>query len=344
MKNKILATTGFALAVALSGQASAQADLSSELNEQGSLLVYPLIDSLTSANDTIIDIANTGDRGVWVKCFIETHGPQDTALVKDDFKIYLTPHQKVWWNLSQGIGIDDNVPTNRFGFPAYSIPPYPFSKGFLYCFATDRNDGERNFNHLKGDALVYGDGKAFQYNAIPHQARNITKDNVLNLNGVEYTKGTSRIWFEGLPNQGRVNGQIVDGTLVLASIQGDYNQSVQTEFDVNYKCWNRKEQEFTRHRGSYLAFEQQNLSTDIGMDLFRIRSNAFTCYADTTLTGSGLAINSIFGQPGSRTPIWAVFHQSAGDLSWGTNVFHDNDNLYAADAVVVLPGGVVNQE
>src|SRR5690554_2873743 len=86
----------------LAGEASAVGVVNSDLNEQGSLLVYPLVDSLTNGNDTIIDIANTTSRGTWPHCNIEVHGAGSTDLVKEDFQIYLTPFQKIWWKLSQG--------------------------------------------------------------------------------------------------------------------------------------------------------------------------------------------------------------------------------------------------
>jgi hypothetical protein len=189
---------------------------------------------------------------------------------------------------------------------------------------------------LKGDALVFGKRESFNYNAVPHQAIVITPDRTLNLNGVEYTQGSSRIWLEGIPEKVVLNGGEIAGTLTLASIQMNLKTSLQTEFSVHYRCWNRKEQTFIRNRGPYLAFKQQDLGSDLNIDMFRIRSNAFMCYADTALAGASLQIPSIFGLPGSRTPIWAVFHQSTGGATWGTNVFYDRNPLYAASAKIIL--------
>lgn len=346
MNFKKLAAIG--IAFALTGGV-AQAQQQTRLNETGSLLVYPLVDTLTSANETIINITNTGPQGVWVECFTESHGAMSTSLVKEDFTIFLTPFQKVWWRVSQGY--EPTNLTNQFGFPAYSIPPQPGAKGFLYCFAIEAvtgtpnpptNQDEVTYNFLKGDALIFGDGKAFQYNAIPHQRLDGASDRVLNLDGQEYTRGSSRIWFEGLPEEIVLNGGDINGTLVLSSIQADFFQSIQTHFDVNYTCWNRKEQKFSRHRGSYLSFIQQDLTLDVKMNMFNIRADAFSCRADTTLSTGGQTDNTGFEQfgaqfaPGNRTPIWAVFHQSAGDgLAWGSNVWHDPN--WGADAVVRLP-------
>lgn len=305
----------------------------SRLNQQGSLLVFPLVDTLTNESETIINMTNTSNQGVWVECHTVLHGAfSSTAFIKSNFQIFLTPFQKIWWRFSEGYSPAHLV--NQFGFPPFSIPPHPGEKGFLYCFAIQSsvNPNEKNFNFLKGDTLIFDEERSFNYNAISHQAIAITPDRTLNLDGVEYTQGSSRIWLEGIPEEVVLNGGEITGTLTLASIQMDLKASLQTEFGVNYRCWNRKEQAFTRHRGIF-TFAQQDLTEDLGINVFTIRSNAFMCRADTFQTGLSSLIT---GKIGDRTPVWAVFHQSASDINWGTNVFHDPDPAFAAPAKIVL--------
>lgn len=301
-----LAAISIAWGVGLYGEV-AHAQVGNRLDERGSLLVYPLVTTIGTGccgpSDTIINIANTSASAVLLECRTVLHGGTPVApgpFVKDDFTISLTPHQKISWLLSQG--------SRGFGIEAKT------GKGFMYCFAITGAGNERNFNFLKGDATLTG-GQGATYNAIPHQALAITGDRVLNLDGVEYSAATARIWFEGFTENLPPATPAVTGELAVAGIDADFPASIQVDFDANYRCWDIFELGFSRHR-HVSTFAQHHLTNDLNItQAGRFGSPTFLCRLTTTQTGTG-----------ALTPVHAVFVQFGPAVGGGltaTNVVQD---------------------
>jgi hypothetical protein len=273
-------------------------------NQPGSLLVFPLIDN--QGLSTIIEIANTdlGPNDVVLDCEMVTHPLGDPApplFSKRDFRITLTPKEVFWWDTGQAI-------------PARGIPNFNNDKGFLFCWAVDgvntRLEIEHNF--LKGDAIVFGGGLAFQYNAIPHQGLAVFGDRILNLNGVEYTAGTSTVLFEGF-----VEGFAgINGIFAVAGLDIDFINSIQPEANINFTCWNELEQGFSTDLAFY-QFVQYDYGVDLDLTIDDVFTPKFHCATSTTI------------------PLWAVTYQWTGGLAWGTNVFQDPNSL--TPTAVILP-------
>jgi hypothetical protein len=156
------------------GVANAQV---SQLNVPGSLLVFPLIDNINGI--TYVDLVNRADTDVWLQGFIIAHDEGD-VYHKKDFNIKLTHNQPLFWNTAQPLRHED-------GF----VQAFAGRKGYLVIWAIDDPNSQLEIAHdyLKGDAIFVNNGiggRAFRYNAIPHQSIAITGDRVLNLDGAEY--------------------------------------------------------------------------------------------------------------------------------------------------------------
>ena len=80
------------------GTAGAQVN---NLNEPGSLLVFPLIDNIDFS--TIVEITNTGEQDVWLQCWMII---KESEVERKDFYIHLTRHETFWWQT--------NMPYQRF--------------------------------------------------------------------------------------------------------------------------------------------------------------------------------------------------------------------------------------
>jgi hypothetical protein len=275
-------------------------------NHVGSLLVWPLIDNLTPGQSTIIEIANTdlGPNNVVLDCQMITHDfsgepSPPTRFSKRDFRITLTPKEVFWWDT---------------GRAKNGIPGFDGDKGFLFCWAVDGVFTRQEIDHdyLKGDAIVFGGGRAFQYNAIVHQAGTITPDRVLVLDGVEYSFGTSTIMFEGFVE--RFSG--VNGVLAVAGMDIDFINSIQPTTNINFSCWNETEQGFSIDK-SFYQFTQYDYGEDLELTIDDIFTPKFHCATTATI------------------PLWAVAYEWTGGLAWGTNVFQDPKS--GIPTAVVLP-------
>jgi hypothetical protein len=297
----------FALLVAVGTfSAGAQAQVNN-LNEPGSILVYPLIDNINYT--TIVDMANRNVTDVWLAGFIILHPPGlYDEFEKKDFVIHLTQKEPFWWDTSKPYYREDRDEIIT------AIPGFDNLKGFMFVWAVD-NDKSRleiDWDYLKGDAIIYGGGRAFQYNAIPHQGLAVVGDRVLNLDGNEYTMATSQVMFEGLA------GNFIPGlcgVFVVASLDIDFILSLQPEFDINFNIWNQDEVFQSRHKHFY-QFYQYDL-----VDLQLLISQVFTPKFQAATT--------------STHALWAIFYQTQGVYAWGTNVFQHPDT--GVPTTVVLP-------
>lgn len=302
---KLSIVLALCLVLAFAGFASAQI---AALNRVGSLLVFPLIDNINFS--TIIEIANTdlGPADVVLDCEMVTHpagNPAPALFSKRDFRITLTPKEVFWWDTGTAI-------------PARGLPNFDQDKGFLFCWAVNNalNRLEIQHNFLKGDAVVYGSGLAFQYNAIPHQAGVMTPDRILDLNGVEYRQADSQALFEGFA-EGFAG---INGILAVASLDIDFLLSNQPDFNINFSCWNEDEFGFSTDKAFY-QFVQYDYGADLDLTVADIFTPKFHCVADA-----------------NNDAIWAVAYQYTGPFAWGTNVFQGGP---AVNVQVTLPN--VNQ-
>jgi hypothetical protein len=279
------------------------------LNEPGSVLVYPLIDNINYTS--IIEVVNTHrTNDVWLQGFMITHPPgQPGDFEKKDFFIHLTHQEPFWWDTSQPYSRTDadGVLTQIQGFAG--------RKGFMFLVAIENPSSqlEIDFDELKGDTLVYGNQRAFRYNAIPHQALAILQDRVLNLDGVEYTMSTSQIICEGFA-ENYVPG--LGGTLAIASPEIDFIQTIQPAFDINVEACNQNEVCQSRHL-DFDQFVQYDLTIDLQLAINQVFTPKW--YFATT----------------STNPLWAVFFQYLGAAMWGGQCHVDPAT--GVGAVVVLP-------
>jgi len=278
------------------------------LNEPGSLLVFPLMDNINYS--TIIEIANRAATDVWLEGYVIAHTAADpTAFVKKDFIIHVTQKEPFLWFTNRPYSRTDahGVMTQ--------IPSFAGYKGFVFVFAIDddKNKKEIQWNFLKGDALLYGGSQAFQYNAIPSQRlTTAVGDRVLNLDGVEYTRSTSQIMFEGFASG--YSG--ISGILAVCNLDIDFIQSIQPQFDINFECWNQNEVAGSRHK-AFKQFAQYSLYPDLNLGIAQVFTPKFQCATTST------------------HPLWAIFYQWVGNLAWGGNVWqHPATGVSTA---VVLP-------
>jgi len=140
--------------------------------------------------------------------------------------------------------------------------------GFGFVWAVDGKvtQQEISWNHLTGDALIFGKNVGFSYLAYPQQALSITGDRVLNLDGFEYCAGPSTILVQGFA-AGVVKGLM--GTLVVAALDIDFIQSTQPEFDINVSVYNQDETYHSRHLHSY-QFGVFDLANDLQLSISQI--------------------------------------------------------------------------
>jgi hypothetical protein len=289
---KLTVFMALCMVLAFSGYAMA-APAACAKNTPGSLLVWPLIDNQLG-NSTIIEIANTSlTTDVVLDCQMVTHPLGDPApplFSKRDFRIELTKKEVFWWDTGTAI-------------PGRGLSSFNDDKGFLFCWAVDDlfTRVEIQFDNLKGDAIVFGGGLAFQYNAIPHQkllaGAGVARR--LDLNGVEYCAGTETILFEGF-----VEGFAgINGILAVAGMDIDFVNSLQPTTNINFNCWNELEQGFSTDKGFYqfVQYDYGDLDLTLG-DMFTPK---FHCATTATI------------------PLWAVAYEYTGGLAWGTNVFQD---------------------
>jgi hypothetical protein len=320
--SKISLGVAMALGLVSGAQAAtptAVAPPSTALNQEASVLVFPLIDTI-GENETVIDIANTSGLPQWVSCqLILKDGLAPGGFTKEDFKFLLTPHQKVAWKVSEGTP---------------SIPDYNLEQGMMFCYESATNNlgqlvGEEetvNTNALTGEALIYGDGVGTSYNAIPHQGLAVVNEVAgpdLNFNGLEYSFASSKALFSGFT----AGTKYLDGTnpvsgfLAVALMDIDYLASAQPTVDINAKCWNAAETPYSRHTEVYQWAKIPLTRGGGGLNLVNKslgKSAVFNCEAKGTYhTGGSPSGNAA----GSLAGIYAVLFEQAGNFAWSNNVW-----------------------
>ena len=120
------------------------------------LLVYPYIAvDTTAGTDTLVQISNTSDTPVGVRCLYEGAILDPIGGVVDltvaDFQFQLTARQPIGWRASQGLAAVPLSNDDSSQIPA--IPTQPFT-GILRCVAIDRNLVPVERNVLVGAATL----------------------------------------------------------------------------------------------------------------------------------------------------------------------------------------------
>ena len=285
------------------------------MEERGSVLVWPLIDNINYLS--VVEIANAtstlapggGAAGnVTLECHVHTHGPgQDGEdLVKLDFRITMTPQEVFLW--------ETYLPASAQG--KSGLPNLANRKGFLFCFAIDPTTTfEVGHNFLKGDAVHFAlagarAGQSFLYNAIPSQALTINGNRVLNFDNVEYTAAPSLIYFEGFSTANPAFGPL-EGELVVANLAINFLTSSQPQFDINFNCYNEDEDQASNHV-DFDFYEQYDMTTDLFLDFANVQTRKWQCNA----VASGVVNNALtyFG-------MWAITYQYGGTYAIGENVW-----------------------
>jgi hypothetical protein len=288
------------LTLILGGASIANAQsVATALNVPGSLLVFPLIDNLSPGTRTIIDLTNRADIDVWLQGFIVAHDGQD-VYHKKDFQFLLTQKQPIHWDTS--LAFEPNG-----GF----VQSFDNYKGYIVIWAinNDKDQLEIRHDYMKGEGIVLhaGQGRAFRYNAIPHQSMaTLTQDRELRLTGdpadpaADYLAASETILCEGY-TAGTFG---LDGILVVANLAIDFPQSIQPEFDINLGVWNADEIYSSRHV-HFDQFEQYTL-TELQLTLPEVNTDKFQ-FATST----------------NGNALWAVFYQYAGPFEFGGQCFMD---------------------
>jgi len=177
--------------------ATAAADLTSDT--PAGLLVFPkLVANQNATQDTIIQMTNTSDDMVRVRCYLvnaNSHCSNSPTTVctsnsecrggiclpgwqETDFRFTLTRRQPIYWRLSEGKsqldfpldGIDNITQDGQFN-EFSNIPPAPELPfvGELKCFQVDENENPVARNDLKGEATIV-DAAAQQIDAEKYNA------------------------------------------------------------------------------------------------------------------------------------------------------------------------------
>jgi len=172
MKKSMVVTLVMAVLVFMaSSYGFAQVTGIADTTKEGSLLIWPLIET-HGDNDTYIMIANSGgihsapessDNKTHIKCFWEVKEDRNNNLSTcylSDFIISLSLYGSVIFKASDGTGLDGRGVTAGIGDNA---------TGVLKCFAIDQSDtAQISWNHLSGYAIIVNratDVTALQYPA-----------------------------------------------------------------------------------------------------------------------------------------------------------------------------------
>lgn len=166
--------------------APARAEVSADLS--GTILVFPKV-VWDGTRDTIIQIANTSNSMVHVRCFYtnartRTGGPVSSSNPRicqlTDFELWLTKQQPTHWVVSQGRPVDptDSFGEDGYGLDAGSVPPVPQGfEGELRCVQTDASGIPFAGNNLKGEAVLRSrNGDVSKYNAVAILASGLVSD------------------------------------------------------------------------------------------------------------------------------------------------------------------------
>jgi hypothetical protein len=236
----------------LSGTAYAQVST----NLPGSLLLFPKVINLGSAQDTFIQVTNTSNMPQNARCFYVDGSPDQFGRPRwqvTDFNLVLTRQQPTSWRASTGRPVN---PADEFGgIDAGPVPPVPAGfTGLLLCVQVDSGFSPIAGNSLKGEATTGSviPPSVSKYNAIGIRGlqtdANPATANQLLLNDIEYS---------GCPSGARVNlvqdgtedafisevtgGSVVSTTITVVPCSMDLERLVPTRVEMFFQMFNEFE-------------------------------------------------------------------------------------------------------
>lgn len=165
MKKCTLVTLVMAfLLVMASSYGLAQVTGRADTSKEGSLLIWPLVQT-DGFNETYIILVNSSASEVNVKCYWEIKDVRSNPMSEcflSDFAIVLTGFNPVVFKASDGSGLDGRGVAGGMGTS---------EKGVLKCWAVDETQRKQiSWNHLSGSALIVNADSTlrtsvWQYNA-----------------------------------------------------------------------------------------------------------------------------------------------------------------------------------
>jgi hypothetical protein len=300
-RNPWLAGLGALLAMMMLTAGVATAETSTDRG--GSILAFPKLIS-DGTRDSLIQISNIRNSTVFAHCmYLDASteipdlppGPGNPRrCVERDFNIRLTRQQPTIWRLSTGrllnpfdgtVGECEDVASgegtrqNCPGFDPGNVPLVgPFFEGHLVCVQVDESGAPIGGNALKGEAIIESinegapgaDGVISAYNAVSIQAIEGSGDEVLELDGEEYSQCPDRLRFTHL-GEGVVD-PVIDDDLVR----------VTTELTLMPCTIDYESQARPYVALQYLAWDQ--------MEIFRSTGGALDCWYNESLANIGSGI------------------------------------------------------
>ena len=307
---------------------AARAEVSS--TNPAAIIVFPKVVVNTTGDvgkvDTIIQVSNTADNPVNVRCFYvnanghcssfpfticDPYGDPAVTLTQcgatafcvpgwqeTDFAFRLTSKQPIFWTVGEGAAELPlaNRPGRTGEFNSGSIPPAPENpmKGELKCIQVGDDELPVDQNSLKGEATIerveraFGDARG--YNAIGIQAIEgaNNRDNTLVL-GVEYNGCPNILILDHFFDDADVVKDEVRTDVTFVPCSEDFNFQAPQPVTVQYLVFNEFEQRFSTSR-PVTCFQEIALS-DIDTRLGRSddKFSIFNVSVQGTLTGQTLA-------------------------------------------------------
>jgi hypothetical protein len=239
------AVWGIAL-FALAGSSAFAAPNLTNVNQKGSLLVFPLIDT-SEGRDTLIMLSNDNTKPIWVKCYYGEYTGYYYTKPTKDFEFKVTKNHPFYWYASSGEG-------------SVKLPSFPddyTGTGELKCWATTKGGADQiKWNHLSGVAKVVdgGVGQSWEYSAYGFYCRGTANNQPcgpvagrIDLNGSVYDKCPRYIIGQIIP-EGTPGWAPNENFLAVSSCYQDlspdgYANAYVQQVDID--VWNEGEVKFT---------------------------------------------------------------------------------------------------
>lgn len=283
-RNPWLAGLGALLAMLVLTAQVATADTATDRG--GSIVVFPKVIS-DGTRDTLIQMSNLTNVLTFAHCVYLDASAENPELppgpgnprrcVERDFNIRLTRQQPTIWRASTGrllnifdgtvgacedVAVGDATRQNCPGFDPGNVPNLgPFFEGYLICVETDASGAPRGGNSFKGEAIIESvgeeggppaglDGIISAYNAVTISAENPDGNEVLQLDGEEYSQCPNALRFTHLA-EGAVDPVIDDEavttTTELTLVPCTINFESQTPplVTLQFLVWNQLESQIS---------------------------------------------------------------------------------------------------
>ncbi len=350
----------------------ARADVSS--TNPAAILVFPkLVFSTGASTDTIVQVSNTANHPVNVRCFYVNangHCSNNPSSICDpytlegstscgstgfcipgwqetDFAFRLTSNQPIAWPLSAGAAnlplADRSGPTGEFN--SGSIPPAPEDpiQGELKCIEVGDDELPVDQNDLIGNASIeaHRTGAAVDirsYNATGIQAIEgaNNRDNTLVL-GTEYN-GCPNIlvldnWFDNAIHP--VTGAQMRSEVTFVPCSEDFNFQAPQPVTVQYLVFNEFEQRFSTSKPVTCFQEIQLSDIDTRLGPTDDRFSIFNVNVQGTLTGQTTARGVQTSSQTSGTGLLAVLEEFSNGRSAASEA-HQRGTRTQRD-VILLP-------